>query len=73
MWSLIIIEKREGFSYYTTMDIDEIEMGDETIHVAAGNTEMWLQRSNCSMVNDQYIDYRGDGFEVYLECVPEGD
>lgn len=67
MWSLIIVEKREGFSYYTTIEVDEIDMGDESIHISGGNTEMWLQRSNCVVISDTLIDYRGNGFEIYLE------
>lgn len=68
MWSLIIVEKREGFSYYTTLDMDmDVDMGDDIIHISGGSTEMWLQRSNCVVVSDTLIDYRGNGFEVYLE------
>lgn len=68
MWSLIIVEKREGFSCYTTLDMEaEIDMGDKFLHISGGNTEMWLQRSNCVVVSDTLIDYRGNGFEIYLE------
>lgn len=67
MWSLIIVEKKEGFSYYTTMEVDEVNIEDKSIHISGGNTEMWLQRSNCVVVSDTLIDYRGNGIEVYIE------
>ena len=67
MWSLIIVEKKEGFSYYSTMEVDEVNIEDESLHISGGNTEMWLQRSNCVVVSDTLIDYRGNGIEVYIE------
>lgn len=64
MWSLTIVEK--GFSCYTVIDIDEINIEGESIHVVAGDMELWLPTSD-SVVNDHSISYRGDRIEVYVE------
>lgn len=64
MWSLTIIEK--GFSYYTMIDINELNIYNNIIDIAWGNSQLWLDKDH-SVVTDHSVYYRGDGIEVLLE------